>query len=189
MLVVLGHTSARAKPEHKAGFLWEASLWQRLWCWLRAHPLPTGASGDAWGEQPSPPGQPTAGQDLAWGDSFQEGSPVQLSRTRSLAPGANFQELLAAWESLGRLHVSSLLRSLFSTAELPLPSLSIPDGTVQAWRAALQHAVHPRADSPCHGDWLPALPGTGRMARGPCSTWASEAAEGTTGWERAWAGI
>lgn len=46
-----------------------------------------------------------AGQELARGSSFQEGSPVQLSRTYSLASGANFQELLAAWESLGCLHV------------------------------------------------------------------------------------
>lgn len=46
-----------------------------------------------------------AGQELARGGSFQEGSPVQLSRTCSLASGANFQELLAAWESLSCLHV------------------------------------------------------------------------------------
>lgn len=50
-------------------------------------------------------GQPMLGQELAQGGSFQEGSPVQLSKTCSLAPGANFQELLAAWESLGCLHV------------------------------------------------------------------------------------
>lgn len=51
------------------------------------------------------PGQPMAGQELAQGSSFQEGSPVQLSKTCSLAPGANFQECLAAWESLSCLHV------------------------------------------------------------------------------------
>lgn len=132
-------------------------------------------------------GSPWQGKSWRWVTPFRNAHP-RSSPGLALALGANFQELLAAWESLGRLHVSSLLRSLSSTAELPLHSLSILDSVTQTWPAALQHTVHSQAGSPHHGDSLPALLGAGRISRGPCSTWASEAAEGTAGWERAWAG-
>lgn len=77
------------------------------------------------------PGQPMAGQELARSGSFQEGSPMQLSKTCSLAPGANFQELLAAC-------MSSLLRILSSPAELPLPFPSTLDGEGTASSAPAQ---------------------------------------------------
>lgn len=166
MTTVVGHSPARAKPGQEVGFLWKMS-----WSWEMSGGRGTGClqeqAGDTQGEQPCLPGQPMAEQELAQGDSIQEGSPLQLSRTCSLAPGANFQELLAAWDSLSCLHGSSFLRSPISSAFSQHPRWHRQGQQCPS----LPCTTKPWGLPPCRAKNRQDEPQT------PCTTWASETAE------------